>query len=100
MSKPVPRGTTSRSRSLPKAMALTLLGNVTRSCDTPRSDSPEPVDGVEVRRAELRVAHAETFPGGQAEHADLALVDVGVHVGGGLTGVGERVHPGHGRVDP
>src|SRR5690242_6972419 len=48
------------------------------------SDAAEAVDLGLQARAHLVVAHAEALLGGQAEHADLALVGVLVHVERGL----------------
>src|SRR4051794_12550147 len=44
------------------------------------SDVAETVDRVDVLGALLRVAHTEPLLRRQAEHADLALVHVAVHV--------------------
>src|SRR3990170_263373 len=57
------------------------------------SDSAEPVDRGLVLGAHLGVAHAEALGGGEAEHADLALVGVLVDVEGGLADVIEAVGP-------
>src|SRR5688572_18900952 len=51
---------------------------------TGASDPAEAIDGVEVPGPHLRVADAQPFLGGQAEHADLALVQVVVDVEGRL----------------
>ncbi len=45
------------------------------------------------------VADPETFLRREAEYSDLALMEVAVDVIGGLTGLGERVDAGQGRVD-
>src|SRR3954447_5786942 len=63
------------------------------------SDAPEAVDRLEMGVAELVVADAETLLGSEAEHADLALVLVVVHVQGDLADVLEGVGPRQGRVD-
>ena len=42
----------------------------------------EPVDRVEVLGPQFVVAHAEALLGCEAQHADLALVQVAVHVVG------------------
>ena len=49
--------------------------------------------------AELGVVDAEALLGGQAEHADLALVQVLVDLVGGLAGLLERVNAGEHRLD-
>ena len=56
-----------------------------------RSDAAEEGDAVEVLRPQLLVPDPETLLRGEAEHPDLALVDVAVHVERGLPGLGERV---------
>ena len=48
---------------------------------------------------ELRIAHPQAPLRSQAEHPDLALVNVAVHVVGGLPGLLQRVDPRQGRVD-
>ena len=47
----------------------------------------------------LLVADAQTLLRSEAEHADLALVEVVVHVERGLADLGQRVGPRQGRVD-
>ena len=64
----------------------------TERCITwPRSGLPESVDLILVPCPVRVAAHAQSFVRRQAEHADLALVGVGVHVEHGLTGLGQRV---------
>src|SRR3982074_3074890 len=63
------------------------------------SDPPEAVDVGQMCLAKLGVAHAQTLLGGQAQYTDLALVDVAVHVVGGLPGLVQRVDAGQCRVD-
>src|SRR5699024_562763 len=63
------------------------------------SDAPEAVDLVDVLLAHLGVEDAQSFPGGQAEDAALALVEVLVDVKGGMANLVEGVRPGTGRVD-
>src|SRR4051794_31217224 len=76
-----------------------------RSCMTGRtgggvpSDVAEAVDLVLELGPLLRVRDAHALLGGEAQDADLALVDVLVDVEGGLAGVGERVGPAQRRVD-
>jgi hypothetical protein len=50
-------------------------------------DATEAVDRLQMHFTELRVAHAQTFLRSQAEHTDLALVDIAVHVVSGLPGL-------------
>src|SRR5512135_3874417 len=64
-----------------------------------RSDSPEAVDLVQVPGPQLLVADAEPLRRRQAQHADLALVQVAVHLVGRLPGLVQRVDAGQRRVD-
>src|SRR5260370_40348107 len=52
---------------------------------------PEPVDLGQVLGAQFRIAHAEALPRSQAQHPDLAVVQVPVDIQGGLTGLLQRV---------
>ena len=49
--------------------------------------------------AELGVVDAEALLGREAQHADLALVQVLVHLVGGLADLVERVHRRQDRLD-
>ncbi len=69
-----------------------------QSGTTVRSVTAEAVDRAFVPRAHLGVADAEPVGGGQAPHADLALVRVAVHLVRGLAGLLQRVRLRHGRV--
>ena len=51
-----------------------------------------------VTRAQVVVADAQALPGSQAEHADLALVEVVVDVERGLADLDQGVGPGQRRV--
>src|SRR5512134_4150995 len=63
------------------------------------SDAPEAVDRVDVLAPHLGIAHAQALLGSQAEHTDLALVQVLVDVVGGLADLVHAVALGQGRVD-
>src|SRR4051794_880839 len=65
----------------------------------PSSDVAEAVDRGQVLLALGRVLDAEAFGGGEGEDADLALVQVAVHVAGGLPDLLHRVGLGQGGVD-
>src|SRR3954453_22041942 len=82
-------------RRWPRARSV----GTTRPGTVRRSDAAEAVDLGLVAGAFVGVADAEAFGGGQAEHADLALVQVAVHVVGGLADLGHRIHPGQGGGD-
>src|SRR4051794_37639653 len=82
------RGATSRSNA-----AASVCRVITRS------DVTEPVDRVVVLFPHRDVAYAEPFLGREAEHADLALVQVAVDVVRRLTRLLHRVDPRQRRVD-
>src|SRR3954452_8363344 len=103
MSNPAPSGT--RSRSSPNAIRpryrtgrprRRLWGN---TFATPRLHAAETVDRVGVTLPQRGIANAETFLRRKAEHADLALVRVAVHVVRRLPGLLHRVHTGQCRMD-
>src|SRR5688500_8803115 len=93
MSKPAPSGT--RSRSSPSAMGTTLPC----STGTDGSDAAEPVDGRKMLLTQLRIPHAQALFRCEAQHTDLALVCVLVHVVRRLSGVLQCVHTGQCGVD-
>src|ERR1044071_5261966 len=92
MSKPAPSGT--RSRSSPSAMGPTL------PCpsDEDGSDAAETVDGRKMLLPQLGIPHAQALFRCEAQHADLALVCVLVHVVRGLSSLLQCVHTGQCRV--
>ena len=55
---------------------------------------------MDVSRAQFAVAHAQPGLGRQAQHANLALVQISMYVERGLPGIGERVYAGQRGVDP
>src|SRR3954447_5417377 len=63
------------------------------------SEVAEGVDRVEVTGPLLLVADPQTLLRSEAEDADLALVEVVVHVERRLADLGQRVGPRQGRVD-
>src|SRR5690606_7586117 len=69
------------------------------SAERSRSDAAEPVDLVDVGGALLLVTDAEPLLGGEAQHADLALVQVLVDVVRRLPDVVEGEGLRQGRVD-
>ena len=62
-------------------------------------DPSEAVDRLEMDLTELRVVHAQTLLRSQAQNTDLALVNVAMHVAGGLAGLVQRVDPRQRRVN-
>src|SRR6059058_1674001 len=62
------------------------------------SDTSKAIDSFLVFRAEVGIDHAETLALGKTQDADLALMQVAVHVVGGLAGLGQWVDPGQRRV--
>src|SRR6202012_5514642 len=66
-----------------------------RTGEREASRPSEAIDRLVVLLATFRVRDTEALLGSQAQDADLALVVVGVHVVGGLTGLVQRVDLRH-----